>query len=185
MSASCISEPRLSLELVPVTAFCSNLRSLIPEQWETLRRDTYFNAGYRCEICGGRGPEHPVEAHERWDYRGELDRTTGWILPFQYLTGIWALCPACHEAKHLGLAEKRGRLPQVLAHIAKVNDWTLPQAKRYAAHAFRIWEERSQHLWGLDINWLRDYVKDLPQYRWEPQEREIQWNLIEKYTGES
>jgi hypothetical protein len=57
--------------------------------------------GSRCEICGGRGPEHPVECHERWRYN-DLIRT-------QTLVRMIALCPACHQVKHVGLANVRGK----------------------------------------------------------------------------
>ena len=61
--------PRLSVELVPATCWLSNLRSELPRQaWDALRRRTYENAGYLCDVCSGRGPTHPVECHEQWSY---------------------------------------------------------------------------------------------------------------------
>jgi hypothetical protein len=42
----------------------------------------------------------------------------------QRLEQLVALCPACHEVKHAGLASKRGRLSAVIAHLAEVNHWS-------------------------------------------------------------
>jgi hypothetical protein len=50
----------------------------------------------------------------------------------QRLVRLIALCPACHEVKHLGLAAKRGRHAASLAHLAKVNGWTTDDAEAYA-----------------------------------------------------
>lgn len=60
---------KLSVELVPSTSWFKNLRSMLaPEEWDRLRRKTYREADYRCEICDGQGPDHPVECHEIWHY---------------------------------------------------------------------------------------------------------------------
>jgi hypothetical protein len=74
-----------------------NVRSNVPKAvWDRLRRQVAADVGQRCEICGGRGWRWPVECHERWDY--DDDRK------IQRLERLVALCPACHEAKHAGLA---------------------------------------------------------------------------------
>jgi len=49
---------KLSVELVPASCWCSNVRDHVRRaQWDQLRRETYRQAQYCCEICGGRGPE--------------------------------------------------------------------------------------------------------------------------------
>jgi hypothetical protein len=157
--------PRLSIELVPQTAHYQNIRSALPAPiWDNLRKACYNDAEYRCEICQGRGPDHPVEAHEKWEYihRGVPEK--GW----QMLVKIQALCPDCHEVKHLGLAEKRGRLDQALAHLAYVNGWSHDEALLYARSAFETWQKRSRELWGLDISVLKIQGWPLPQYLWPP-----------------
>ncbi len=79
---------RLTVELVPKTSWYNNIRALVDElDWDRIRRQVYRQADYRCEICGGRGPEHPVECHEVWRYD---DRTH-----VQMLVRMIALCPAC------------------------------------------------------------------------------------------
>jgi hypothetical protein len=93
---------RLTIELVPKTSWYHNVHALTDELgWDRIRRQVYRQADYRCEICGGKGPEHPVECHEVWRYD---DRTS-----VQMLVRMIALCPACHQVKHIGLANVHGR----------------------------------------------------------------------------
>ncbi len=149
-----VSLPRLSVELVPASAFFQNLRTTLPpEDWDGLRQQCYQKAHYRCEICGGKGPTHPVEAHEVWRYV-RLNVPGRGIEHWQILLNIQALCPACHSVKHLGFAEKNGTLPQALAHLARVNQWSPQTTMAYAQEVFQLWRERSQYQWGLDIGWL-------------------------------
>jgi hypothetical protein len=118
--------------------------------WDRIRRQVWRQADYRCELCGGRGPEHPVECHEVWRYD---DRTR-----VQLLVRMIALCPACHQVKHIGLANVKGKGAQARAHLARVNGWTLAQADAYIAEAFNVWAWRSQGPWTLDLEGLRPYV---------------------------
>lgn len=137
------SEPPLTVELVPSTSWYANVRSHLPvEQWDLVRRAVYRRARYRCEVCGGRGEHHPVECHEVWDYDDERR--------VQRLKRLVALCPACHQVKHLGLASVNGRYDEALEHLAGVNKWTLEDARRHADAAFAQWNERSEHEWTLD-----------------------------------
>jgi hypothetical protein len=140
---------RLTIELVPKTSWYNNVRALTDELgWDRIRRQVYRQADYRCEVCGGRGPEHPVECYEVWRYD---DRTR-----VQLLVRMIALCPACHQVKHIGLANVKGR--QARAHLARVNGWTLGQTDAYIAEAFGVWAQRSQGPWTLDLEGLRPYV---------------------------
>ena len=70
---------KLTIELVPSTSWGNNLRSeanLSKDRWDTLRRQSYRKAGYRCEICSEKGPTHPVECHEIWHYDDETKTQT-------------------------------------------------------------------------------------------------------------
>src|SRR5207245_8465162 len=105
--------------------------------WKRLRRGTAAAAGNRCEICGGRGRRHPVECHEVRNY----DDTRR----VQRLVRLIALCPACHEVKHLGLAAKRGRQAAALAHLARVNGWTAADGEPHVEGGFGQWAARHRH----------------------------------------
>jgi hypothetical protein len=72
----------------------------------------------------------------------------------QRLVRLVALCPPCHEVKHLGLTAKRGRQAQALAHLARVNSWTRADAEAYAEVVFEQWATRSRHHWTLDCTVL-------------------------------
>jgi hypothetical protein len=142
-----LTPPRLTIELVPSTCWFSNVRSEVTaEMWTRIKRMAYRKAHYRCEICNGVGPKWPVECHEKWQYHDQKR--------IQALTDMLALCPSCHEVKHIGLAESRGRVNEALAHLAKVNEWSLADARYYAEGAFELWAQRSLHVWTLDISML-------------------------------
>jgi hypothetical protein len=91
-----------------------------------------------------------VECHEGWRYD---DRTR-----VRMLVRMIALCPACHEVKHLGLANVQGKGAQARAHLAQVNGWTLEQADAYITEAFQVWAQRSGGPWTLDLEGLRPYM---------------------------
>ena len=138
---------KLTIELVPKNLWGKNLRSLVPkEKWDTLRRGCYKKARYICEVCGGLGDEWPVECHEIWKYN---DKTH-----VQRLAGLIALCPACHEVKHIGRSRAVGKGEEAFAHLGKVNGWRAARTRDYVDQAFLDWRNRSRHEWQLDLSWL-------------------------------
>lgn len=151
--------PKLTIELVPASSWGDNLRSLLSAaQWKALRTACYHNADHKCEVCGGVGRNHPVEAHEIWEYQDGPQ----WI---QKLTGLIALCPSCHKCKHMGFASIQG--PEVFArainHLAKVNEWSTEQAYEYICNQFEIHNIRSRMKWTVDTSWLDNadkYISD-------------------------
>lgn len=143
---------RLRIDLVPNTAWFSNLRSeLTGKEWEQVKTATYNQAQHRCEACGGRGCKRPVECHERWQYN--LDTRV------QTLIGTIALCPACHEATHYGLARVRGRDDKARQQLMKVNGWTDAQVHSHIREAMDEWKRRSNVQWTLDARWILDFVE--------------------------
>jgi hypothetical protein len=147
----------LTVELVPSTCWFSNLRSeLSTDEWDRLRWPVFERAGRRCEICGGRGAQHPVECHEVWEYDERH---------VQRLAGLVALCPSCHEAKHMGYATSTGRAPQARAHLARINGWSMEDVELYLEMCFEQWSRRSQHEWTLDLSWLRQFGIDIAPQR--------------------
>ena len=140
--------PKLTIELVPATVWGSNLRSVLPKwKWDQLRKKCYRQAKYRCQICSGRGPKHPVECHEVWNYDDHQH--------IQRLDGLIALCPKCHEVKHLGRAHLVGRGLQARQHLQQINQWSPAECSRYINQAFDVWARRSQEQWSLDLSWLK------------------------------
>ncbi len=142
-------------DLVPQTAWCSNLRNHLPSPvWAYLSRRLREEAGNRCELCGRRGPTWPTECHEWWTY----DEAAG----VQTLKSLNALCPMCHEANHFGLAQIRGRLPEATDHLATVNGWALAQAEAEQKTAWAAWARRSKMPWALVLDRLGDYGIEPP-----------------------
>lgn len=98
---------------------------------------------FRCEVCGAPGR---LEAHERWAYD-----PAG---PTQRLRRLIALCPACHETTHMGLAEMSGRADEARKHLMVVNGWEPQEADAHIAAAFAVWADRNQRVWALDLSML-------------------------------
>ena len=143
----------LTIELVPKSSWYKNVRSNVSKgEWERLKKITFSRSGYKCEICGGRGPNWPVECHEIFAYNDQQH--------IQKLVKLMALCPACHEVKHIGLAGLRGKANSAKAHLAKVNGWSLEDANLYIEGCFEIWHQRSRHQWELDLSYLKHFRID-------------------------
>lgn len=142
----------LYVDLVPSSTWYSNLRSVLSKSdWDLVKKKTYKASGYRCQICRGYGSAHPVEAHERWLFDVE-SRT-------QTLKCVEALCPACHEATHYGLATVKGRGHIALERLMYVNGWSEREANLHVNQAFELWQELSEiEDWKLDVSWIAGYV---------------------------
>jgi len=149
-------ETKLTIELIPSTTWYDNVRSKVTkEEWDSIKRLVSKRANHVCEICGGKGWQHPTENHEIWEYIETKDKN------IQKLKGLIALCPACHEVKHMGLAQKRGRLAQAIKHISKVNSWSEDDSITYAEAMFEIWATRSGKIWEVDISELEKIIEEL------------------------
>jgi len=149
-----MSDYKLTIELVPRTAWYTNVRSNVSkDEWDRLRKKSYALANNVCEICGdtgkNQGYKHNVECHEIWHY----DDTT----KAQTLTGLISLCPYCHKCKHPGLAQINGELNIVINQLMKVNNISKGDAEKLIDDAFSIWRERSKHEWKLDISYIENY----------------------------
>ncbi|WP_222426959.1 HNH endonuclease [Hyella patelloides] len=141
---------QLTVELVPSSCWFSNVRDHVSKSiWDKLRRATYKQSNYKCEICGGRGSKHPVECHEIWHYDD--------LKYIQTLKGLTALCPSCHQVKHIGLAGLQGYGEKASAHLALINGWSQSQTDAYLKNVWDIWHERSCHDWSLNFSWLKSH----------------------------
>jgi hypothetical protein len=108
-------------------------------------------------VCKGRGPKHPVEAHEEWEYQEAIDPLFGGQCT-QFLVKLVALCPLCHQVKHMGFAAMNGQADSAMKHLAAVNGWSTAQVEKHVDAAFREWERRSRLRWSLDIHRLHGYL---------------------------
>jgi hypothetical protein len=141
----------LYVDLVPQNCFYSNVRSLLSNQdWNLIRKKVYKDNNFKCEICHRSGNQHPVEAHERWIF--DLASKT------QILKKIESLCPACHEATHLGLAQVNGRGNIAKKRLMYVNNWNSKETEEHIKDAFVLWNQRNNINWSLDISWLINFI---------------------------
>jgi hypothetical protein len=143
---------KLEIELVPSSAWYTNLRSILSKkEWDYIRKMVYEHAENKCQTCGEDGisqgsASHKVEAHEVWEYDDANH--------IQRLKYIEALCPKCHRVKHIGLAGINGQTEECIAHLMNVNGISRSEAVDHINKSMQVFEERSEHEWTLDISVL-------------------------------
>lgn len=140
---------KLDLDLIPESCFYSNVRSEVSKkQWDVIRKEVYSRAWHVCEICGTL-PQKSLHAHEVWEFDSKNK--------IQKLVRMIALCPECHEVKHFGLANIRGRSEEALNHFMKINQMSRKDSLNHIDEQFKIWKERSKINWKLDIKYLEQF----------------------------
>lgn len=150
-SAQPIPRQKLFVDLIPQTAWFSNLRSeLSAAEWKQVQNKTFHAAQMKCECCGGIGKKHPVECHERFSY----DITTN----TQTLIKTLALCPTCHKTTHFGMAKILGLDGMAIGQLQRVNKWGREQTEQHISQAFKEWRERNAIEWKLDARWLSSFI---------------------------
>lgn len=118
---------KLKIELIPQQCWGKNCRTLLStKDWDILRKHIYLKNNYKCQICGDVGKRHPVECHEVWKYKKGR----------QKLIALEALCPMCHQAKHIGRAIQSENFKRVFKHFKKVNKITTAKAEVKIKKAF-------------------------------------------------
>jgi hypothetical protein len=135
---------KLTIELVPKPLWGKNLRAMLSrEDWDLIRRYAYKKADYTCEVCGGKGKDHPVECHEVWKYDDNNN--------VQVLTDVVALCPKCHGCKHFGRLSAIGKAEPAIDHLCIINNMTHEETTEYILDEFNLWRKRSDKEWEVDI----------------------------------
>lgn len=136
----------LEIELIPKTSWWKNARSEI-DDWDDIRKKVYQEADYECEVCGGTGPEWPVEAHEKWAYEDGV----------QKLVEIKALCPTCHLSAHPGFANVKGKSKEAFDNFVEVNGIDEEEGKEILSNQWAVWKKRNQIEWELDLSYLDNF----------------------------
>jgi len=141
---------KLTIELIPTTCYKKNVRSeYSKEVWDIIRKRAYLKAGYRCEICGGRGKKWAVECHEVFSYNQKTK--------VQKLEKLEAICPLCHKVKHIGRTKhQRVDYKKAIKHFCKVNNITYEKAIEQVKIALNIHRKRALHEWKLDLTLIKE-----------------------------
>ena len=151
---------KLTIELVPSTAWNQSLYNLLPrKEWTDLKNKVFTKEGHQCYICGS--SEGILSLHEFWSY----DEPTY----VQKLVEFHHLCNLCHKIKHIGFwchtvdgqakLEQEGYSPDdLVTHFCKVNNCSKEDFERYEDESFKVWKKRSQHGWSQDFG---EYSKSI------------------------
>lgn len=155
---------KLQPELVPASAFYSNLRKILTvSEWDKLRKQVYAEHDHVCQICGdtglNQGRRHKVECHEVWGYQ-QIDAEP-WR-GYQVLESLQCLCPMCHAVKHIGFQLIKGKAHyiQALQHMMKVNGKKdLLDVGVKVTEAFHKHAEMSKIQWDLSLEHINHHLK--------------------------
>ena len=137
---------KLEIDLVPSTAWYSNLRNKIPKkEWNKIRKQSYAKSNNGCAICGDDGR---LNCHEIWEYDDKKH--------IQILKGFIALCNDCHMIKHIGFAGIQASkgffdMDKLIKHFMKVNNVDKKTFDKHHEETFKVWREKSQHEWITDL----------------------------------
>lgn len=153
---------KLELELVPSTAFYSNIRKIVSEtDWKKISKTIRRLHNNKCQLCGS--IEKPyrkyyMHCHEVWDFDYETKK--------QSLVKLECLCPECHSIKHychsinIGISEK-----ELVSHACKVNNCNIATFKDHIAIAFVAWQVKSTIEYSFDKNkaleTIATFIKEL------------------------
>ncbi len=74
----------------------------------------------------------------------------------QKLIRIVALCQACHQTTHIGLAEILGKKYEATKHLQTVRNFTEEECREHIKEAFKIWRDRCKFKWNLDISLIEN-----------------------------
>lgn len=141
----------LFVDLVPSTCWFTNVRYCIhPCDWDRVRRFVYKRVNYVCECCGinARMNNIRLDAHERWSY--DIDTHT------QKLVRLVALCAACHQSTHYGLAGIRGKSKEAFSHLQSTRHFTEEECRMHIINATEVWRNRSNIEWNLDLSLIEN-----------------------------
>ncbi len=142
----------LLADMIPSSSFGASLANILTsDSWREVRRQSFEEAGYNCQVCGE--ANGPVEGHELWSFTDQKRNATGWSV--QKLERIICVCNECHEIFHPGLANVRGRSMSVAKRLCAVNDWSEKDYNLYARYATDIHVQRSKQKWMLDMSALQ------------------------------
>lgn len=151
---------KLTIELVPSTAWSQSLYNLLPRNvWYDIKNKVFAKEGHRCYICGD--STTTLQLHEFWSY----DETTR----IQKLVEFHHLCDQCHKIKHIGFwchtADGEAKLKEegltrddLIKHFCKVNECSADTFEQAEDEAFEIWNKRSQQMWNQDFGEYGKYI---------------------------
>ena len=137
---------KLDIELIPQTAWGSNLRKMLSKNdWDKIRKAVYQKENMHCHICGCMCTS--MDAHEVWDFNEHTH--------VQKLVDIIGICKDCHNTIHLGRAEKIGLGQQAKEHFLRVNQCDrldLQESIMMAQDRFRRLSAVTD--WKLDLSFI-------------------------------
>lgn len=130
-------------------------------EWDKMRKRCYYNADYKCEVCGAEPERGGLDAHELY--------TVNWVDGTSTFIRCVALCKKCHSFIHSGrliTLHKQGNPLYQREHVLSVVE-----------HGFKLIHEHNQKYHDN----LRAYATFL-EYLKVPTLTQAMLELIKKYN---
>lgn len=151
------SKAKLSVSLIPSNAWGQNVRAVVSDAtWHGLRCRfgaifdpfEHYPRATPPLVCQGckREFHESLHLHEIWNF--DDDNLT------QKLVDFMVVCEDCHNAIHMGRANKVGLGASAIKHLKAVNSWTDLQLEKHLSNASAQWLKRINYTYQLDLSWL-------------------------------
>ena len=136
---------KLTIDPIPMSSWGISLASKLgKKEWDKIRHETYFRAGYQCEICGNVNEE--LHAHEQWRFE-EVKR-------IQRLVRFECCCKLCHDVHHLGRSSQvynKDYVDGLIGHWCRVNERTPQDFAKYQAEVFELSKKRANRFYTVKV----------------------------------
>lgn len=142
---------KLNMQLIPSTAWYSNLRTLI-DNWSEI--SNIVRSKCCCDICKKTGTINEFDAHEVWEFNDNSFE--------QSLKKIICVCKDCHSAIHMGhtlITCDENTINRIKKHYMTVNNITEEQMKKDIKEAFDFHAYLSQFDWNIHETRTIHYVE--------------------------
>lgn len=136
---------QLVIEPRPVSTWGVTLANRLPtREWQTLRRQVFQEAEYKCQLCGAY--KEVLHCHEVWGFDDKKR--------IQYLDALRCVCETCHNVIHFGRSTfvfKAGYLQKLIRHWCVVNDASEADFRRHQAAVRRLSRKRADKAYIVQI----------------------------------
>jgi hypothetical protein len=136
---------RLKLKIEPITnsTWGLSLANKLPkEEWDKIRREVYYRAKYKCDICGASG----WNCHEVWRYEDSRR--------IQRLIGVGNRCDKCHDLHHFGRSKavkSKKYIEELISHWCSVNGKSRKDFFTHEKEVFEISKKRADRLYIVKV----------------------------------
>ena len=134
---------KLRIEPIPNSSWGISLANKLPlDEWDKIRREVYYRAKYKCDICGAPG----TNCHEVWSYNSKAC--------IQRLVGMGNRCDKCHDIHHWGRSKAvktKKYQEELIRHWCSINGKKRKDFFIYEKEIFEINKKRADKFYTVKV----------------------------------